>query len=823
MYHVIRVLRRLCMIVVMVSVAIPAARATAQGTSGALPGPINSQKLRLYADRLDLSSSQRLAMEAAHDEYRRGFRELREGEIATFLKDQQAVQGGIPQRDVVEEILERFERIHTKIALLDDGLFDELVPMLSERQLSVVPRLRLQRERDRYQALAAQAALGRRIVGLSGQFRELDLTPEEFEIADATMAGYERRLTSILRKMSKSVMRMQLDIMDALTERGYVDISQEKLLEDPELLREIVTAIGEILPELRVDASRLTDDLHSLNKRTYRQIASVIPADEARRFRNMFYRSAFPILGDLVTSSRDDWMTKALRWEKLTDDQRAVLEPASDEFQRAIARLQSDGMEAAERFWEGFSPFDVNPERGEKLQAEIEALKEQGATLHAKLEGTVTDQLGAEAVIEIRHGLAEVAARGKAEGEGEGGDDEAQDLTAEQFPISGDRFLPKRISRRDVRRYAKRMQLPDEMIEVLDVLHSDYMERVAALEVFERLHQAKRTAREMRETPEATAAIDHVFEIRQQALEATVNADAAFFDDVRTIVGKEREELLARVQSSRLRRSWAGRASDRLTLGRGTSNESGVDLVSIVLEQRPTDAELKQLGEVLTAYENNATQAFRARLDAQLEMQRLADRWQSEISAASREDLVAIVELQNEYRETMRQPTARVTRTNETIAKLNRSTLDLVLAELTAARAHEIRQAYELAAFPSIFEDAASVDRHLKAALKLQDLTGEQRAQITNLDGNYRAEYEALSREMMAQLSTTSINVVGLDPDEFKKWQTRQQELARIGFERNELNGRAISRMQAILTDAQVARIGGLPEPIGEDESFFYR
>jgi len=305
MYHVNRALRMLCLITVVLAVTVPAASAVAQGTSGSLPGPINSQQLKMFAERLDLSASQRLAMESAHDDYRRRFRELREGEIAQFLADQQAIQGGIPQRDAVEEILERFERIHTKIAVLDDGLFDEFIPMLTDRQQAIVPRLRLLRERGRYEALATQAALGRRIVDLSKPFLELDLTPEEYAIADATMAGYERRVTSIMRKMGKAVMRMQLDIMDALTERGYVDISQEKLLEDPKLLQEVVGMIGEIYVDLSVDASRLTDDLHALNKKTYRQVASVIPAGEARRFRNMFHRRAFPSLGALVALRRE--------------------------------------------------------------------------------------------------------------------------------------------------------------------------------------------------------------------------------------------------------------------------------------------------------------------------------------------------------------------------------------------------------------------------------------------------------------------------------------------------------------------------------------
>lgn len=226
---------------------------------------------------------------------------------------------------------------------------------------------------------------------------------------------------------------------------------------------------------------------------------------------------------------------------------------------------------------------------------------------------------------------------------------------------------------------------------------------------------------------------------------------------------------------------------------------------------------------VLGDYEDGAMQAFRARFEAQLELQQMADRWVAEITAAAREDIAAVIVLQTRYREAMMEPTERVARTDRAIVELNRRTLDQVLSGADAELGGSIRRAYDLAAFPSIYRDAAALDRRLTAALELDDLTTDQRERLVELGGPYRAEYEQLSRRMIEQLGTSTVNLVGLGPEAFNDWQQRQQQLVKIQFDRNELNSRAISRLRAILTEAQIHRIGGLPEPLGEDEFYFYR
>src|SRR5689334_22022010 len=81
--------------------------ANAQGTSGSLPDPINARDITGYAERLQLSAQQRQAVDSFHEQYKREFRALREGEIADFLKSMRDLNGTgmMPKRDVVEKFL----------------------------------------------------------------------------------------------------------------------------------------------------------------------------------------------------------------------------------------------------------------------------------------------------------------------------------------------------------------------------------------------------------------------------------------------------------------------------------------------------------------------------------------------------------------------------------------------------------------------------------------------------------------------------------------------------------------------------------------------
>jgi DNA mismatch repair ATPase MutL len=109
----------------------------------------------------------------------------------------------------------------------------------------------------------------------------------------------------------------------------------------------------------------------------------------------------------------------------------------------------------------------------------------------------------------------------------------------------------------------------------------------------------------------------------------------------------------------------------------------------------------------------------------------------------------------------------------------------------------------------------------LDEGLRLGDLTDEQRRIVTDLIAEYRPAYETLCEQMVSHTSTQpNINrAFGWEGEEWQKMQEQQEVMEKMRFDRNELNQRAVASLKAALTEDQIKRIGGLPEP-DDDEGF---
>ena len=155
------------------------------------------------------------------------------------------------------------------------------------------------------------------------------------------------------------------------------------------------------------------------------------------------------------------------------------------------------------------------------------------------------------------------------------------------------------------------------------------------------------------------------------------------------------------------------------------------------------------------------------------------------------------------------------------IGDLNKATLDKLIKVLSPGKASALRRAYDKKAYPSIYNDAASVEDHLSRALALPDLTADQRNRLSEVAADYRPAYEALCRRLIKLGGMPRGELIGEDFD-WKSEQDRQQSVATIRFDRDELSARAAARLGAILTEEQVRRIGGLPEPPEDSNPWGY-
>ncbi len=169
-----------------------------------------------------------------------------------------------------------------------------------------------------------------------------------------------------------------------------------------------------------------------------------------------------------------------------------------------------------------------------------------------------------------------------------------------------------------------------------------------------------------------------------------------------------------------------------------------------------------------------------------------------------------------EYQKIVGPLISNVTEASRAIAQINRGTLAEILELLGEQSSRSVRYAYNRRAFPGVYYDQASVQSQLAAAMELDDLTGDQRDQLSDLGASYLSEYERLCLEMIDIMSSGGMDPSTFDQDDWTEWQKRQEQIQMIQFDRNELSYRAAARLEALLGGGQIARIGGLPSTDGQ-------
>ena len=118
-----------------------------------IPGPVTTSELVHYADMLELSDDQRLLALDIHDEYRAKFRKLEDDYVKPLIDDftgmMRTMMGSgfqIPERALLEDLIEQANRIIARAKVIDRSLFDQLATILTESALEKLPTVRIERE-----------------------------------------------------------------------------------------------------------------------------------------------------------------------------------------------------------------------------------------------------------------------------------------------------------------------------------------------------------------------------------------------------------------------------------------------------------------------------------------------------------------------------------------------------------------------------------------------------------------------------------------------------------------------------------------------------
>jgi hypothetical protein len=161
----------------------------------------------------------------------------------------------------------------------------------------------------------------------------------------------------------------------------------------------------------------------------------------------------------------------------------------------------------------------------------------------------------------------------------------------------------------------------------------------------------------------------------------------------------------------------------------------------------------------------------------------------------------------------MREPQRALAEAGEAVATLNRTTLRAIIALLPSSAAGTLQAEYNRKAFPGVYNDEGCVEQHLERARALTDLSPEQAQQLADAAAAYYPAYSAICDEMVKSSEGFQRNawMASVDEDSIGDWQKREEAMAKLRFDRAELNARAASQIKSILSEDQLKRLGGLP------------
>jgi hypothetical protein len=835
--------------IVMIVVSIIAAdSARAQGTMGVLPDPISTRELQGYADRLGLSQQQRQAIEPAHDQYREEFRVLRESQIEKFVQNSRGWQGGgfgmMNNQDEAEKNLRELESILNKIKTIDNLFFDQIQTVLTEDQVLLMASARQARDRARYRTgLSRMTGFMNPAtqVDLSEIVADLKLTPAERDSIAPLLTQYESSLTNAAKKLHDTAMNSTRQTLEKLKAQGLNEAS----MRDQGRRGETWDKFRAIMSEANAALMEKASEVSQINRKAARSITPMLSAENSRELREQYYQRGYPEAASRGNSTRRAFEA-ALKFEDLSDDQRQTITAMAAEFEASSDRVTEQMLDMIDENRQKQSFFDFDMDRRRKHEEQLRELREKRTAAGQTAMDSLKAMLGPDLTAKLEQRVAEApASEAGAQGTstvrfgpgGPGGTAIVAEVRTETAPADElavvDRFVPGPITKRDVDLFAEALKLSNDDKSVLASLYDNYIAEFKVLEenqikairdAQQKLWSFNREAGDV--APPGPEAVDQLYALRRAALQAIIALDRSLLDDIQiTLLSDDSRPQVQRLEQSRLRQIYARAADDSFGRGGGSqrfgrmfgqNSESPVDLTAVMRELTLTPTDPAAFQTAIGEYEQSVTESFAKMYESAMKMQQGSDKFRAQMVSSERErgdnaeGRARRFEGGDGMRQAMEGDSRAAREARQAITALNRASLDKVKQALPEAQAHELQQSYNRKAFAGVYRDNRSAERHLNAAMALEDLTSQQRAQVQEIVAEFRAEYEAIS-EKLVELEIHRPDAAG--NQENRDWrgmgdQMRNRE--KLQFDRNDVNDKAVSKLRAALTEDQVARLGGL-------------
>lgn len=806
---------------VVIGLLAPIPAALGQGVDFFFPPPITIEELDEYASMIGLSAEQRRAVEPMVEGYRRGWAQVRQGDIAGFLADYEATRQrwlkGSAGPEVVQAQLRRIRDLRATLAALDEGLFAQVEPLLAEVQKDGLGRARRLRERRRHTASILYRLNGLDRIDLTQLLGPIDLTPAEREAVEPVVGEYELAFGAALRAYADQVLETWL-----FPAQGNEEFIQEQT-------------------ELFLVGVRLS----AINRRAVDEIVPLLTDEHARAFRLAWQRRAYAGIAPDPESAAPI-LNESLDAEDLNGAERRRIAELRDRYVADHDRLNGriiELIDAARQqiaFW--FRPNNEPPP--EEVEA-VRALLKSREELNAGALTMLAELLGAERIESIAASIEKPPADGP------------RMWLPRQWPRPLIVFVDnvsfggssmgsspvraivsfRSMSEPELQRYADELGLSEAQRAAAAELYADYAERFG--ERFQARSETRKDAGPgcwiTNDRGEFVLPTVQQLESDQRSLRRWISElqdiDESFFAELeRSVLRPGQSSMLPALRRERRRAGYLQSRGPNLELNGvgfadGWSALHQLDLTSLLAGLKAHEDEEEQFASIRDAYDAAATELVRQRVDAVLDCELLANILLIESFREGEKyyecNLMSEGDVGGEFRSACR----RYADARRQYDRLNRATCRQMMELLTPQSARRLDARYRQAAYPSLVEDSDALHEKLEQAQQLGGLAEEQQVAIYELRHEYERQYRAITDGMVAAQDALD----GLPPfriadsgriehrksREGSEAREQVRRLRALQFERAELNAVVRRRLAEILPEEQRRALGidSIPEP----------
>lgn len=793
--------------------------AAGQGTEEHFPEPMSWATLRQQLDRLPPAEAQWADLEAAHTIYLVDMEDLRTGPITRWLDTHSgALRGFSEEAAEAKTALRERDVLLRRIASIDDDYFARAATIMGGEQQLALERLRLRRGRDRM-------VQERHFTPLTS----LELADHvDHQLLDQDMRGmlydWEDTRTDLLRAhvLAKRAQQVALTEMAASWSNRYKAILAAG---DPgeDEVQAIAREAQDEARALREPASKAAQAVAEHAWRGARELADVLPPEDAHEMRLTVIRR----LGAVVN---EDFQHN-LRRSGISTDHSAV-RPLLEEYWSDMAGLTNTAAttllalpQEDMLFFDGDdteqSPWEIRFDRIEQAQAPLQA---RARRLNEAL-GALGDP-GQPLVLDLAqrpdkpHGTSDASmafivttdVSDMALPEG------ASVIIGSSVALDGDimdsgfgmgamfGFAPLPSSLRG--RLIRDLGLDQDGIEAMDALFeahtTDILESQQAA-----VSAAVNNDGQAMFTPFGASAEGHTI---------TLTADNAFFDGVEALGDLQavRWHRLARQRSVAL----GGGVMGMISIGMGGSGQAHRADPTEALESAGLDDEQVTQGlRVLDAWHassaavadtlQSANAAQQAAFHAQIQRQFDEQDDEGGVNVSMSVDGSSMHVLQE-----------RLHTAEAALAAANRDGIDALVDWLGEDDGLSVRRAWLVKAWPDVLDRGDPLQASFDTAMRLDNLTDNQRGKIAMLRMQHDMQWWAASEAIIDELdqgADLSGLIAGHDAQDvmsaFQAFERNREELERKKFTRREAALKQLAALREVLTTAQLEQAGGLPDP----------